>query len=78
MDSNNIAQLAGDTTLFAEDLESFKKQFTSLLDCSRDLYQLPNLKKTFYCHFSQIPNLDAIQINDSTIISSVNASRGHK
>ena len=52
MDPYNLAQLADDTTIIAEHIDRFKEKFIALLTYSKRKYQVPNIKKTKYCHFS--------------------------
>ena len=74
--SNNIAQLADDTIILPETFHSFKAKFSQTFEYSKKLYQVPNIDKTVYCHFSPNPSLEPIQMNEDTIISSVNANKG--
>ena len=60
MDPFNIAQLADDTIILAEKQESLREKIHSLLNYSQNIYQIPNLGKTFFCHFSNIPTLNTI------------------
>ena len=78
MDPFNIAQLANDTIILAEKQESLREKIHCLLKYSQNIYQIPNLGKTFFCHFSNIPTLNPIQINLDTSISSVDIEKGHK
>ena len=41
------------------------------MDYSKGLYQIPNIQKTVYCHFSPTPSTDPIQINTHTLIYQV-------
>ena len=78
MDPNNISPLADGTILLAENLNVFKEIFNCLLDYLKGLYQIPNIQKTIYYHFSPTPSTDSIQINKNTCMSGVNESRGHR
>ena len=69
MDPNNIAQLADDTILLAENFQSFVTKFICLLKFSKQMYQSPNILKTVYCHFSENPSVALIQIDTDTWIS---------
>ena len=68
MDPHNIAQLADDTIVLASDLHSLKNKVNCLLTFSDEHYQSPNIEKTFYCHFTQFPSFESIQINEEMSI----------
>ena len=55
MDPYNLARLVDDTITIAEHIDHFKERFIALLTYSKRKYQVPNIKKTKYCHFSGIP-----------------------
>ena len=78
MDPNIIAQLADDTALLAEQLESFKKKTKCLLGYSDSNYQVPNIPKTVFCNFAANPILEPIQIDEDISISSVDPKKGHR
>ena len=78
MDPFNIAQLADDTITLAEKQDSLVSKIRCLLEYSQNIYQVPNLTKTFFCHFSNNPSLDPIQINRDISIASVNVKKGYK
>ena len=78
MDPDAIAQLADDTAMLAELFESFKEKTTCILDYSAANYQVPNIPKTVYCHFSNDPTITPIKINDNIDISSVDPKKGHR
>lgn len=78
MDPLNLAQLADDTAIFADNILSLKSKFQLLLQYSAKKYQIPNIKKTQYCHFSQHPVTDAIHIDENTTINSVHLLKGYK
>ena len=78
MDPFNIAQLADDTITLAEKQDSLVSKISCLLEYSQNIYQVPNLTKTFFCHFSNNPSLDPIQINRDISIASVNVKKGYK
>ena len=78
MDPHVIAQLADDTAMLTEQLHSFKRKTACLLEYSKENYQVPNIPKTVYCHFSKDPNLTPISIDDNISISSVDPKKGHR
>ena len=77
MDPYNIAQLADDTVTFAEARDNLRYKFASLLSYSGSKCQVPNIPKTKYCHFSDRPSLEPIQVNDNVSIGSVD-EKGYK
>jgi hypothetical protein len=46
MDPHNLAQLADDTAIYADNIQSLTKKFQLLLQYSAMKYQIPNIKKT--------------------------------
>ena len=42
------------------------------------MYQVPNINKTMYCHFSDRPTCEPIQVNDNSFIQSVDKKKGYK
>ena len=77
LDPYNLLQLADDTSLLAEFFEAMQKKFRALFLYSGTKYQVANIKKTFYCHFSNNPITEPMHIDDETIISSVDQQKGH-
>ena len=77
LDPYNLIQLADDTMLLAEDYESLRKKFISLLAYSRVKFQVPNVKKTYFCHFASDPVTTTMRIDDSTMLSSVDICKGY-
>ena len=55
MDPYCIAQLADDTSLTAESLESKRNKFQKIIDCADDKHQHINTDKTKYMHMSEDP-----------------------
>lgn len=78
MKNDDIAQLADDTAMLAELFTTFKEKTSCLLKYSKSLYQVPNIPKTVYCHFSSNPSQDPISIDENTSISSVDVEKGHR
>ena len=78
MDPFNLAQLADDTVVLAETVNSFKKKMNCLLTYSKKILQVPNISKTVFCHFSENPILETIDIGENSYISSVDITKGHK
>ena len=78
MDPYNLAQLADDTAIYAENIPNLRTKFELLLQYSARRYQIPNIMKTQYCHFSKHPSLDPIQIDEQTKIQSVHILKGYK
>ena len=70
-DPSNLLQLADDTTVIAETFVSSCNEY------SKQIYQIPNFKKTVYAHFS--PNLvtTPMIIPDYKPILSIEKRKGH-
>ena len=78
MDPYNISQLADDTAIIAETLDSLAIKMESVLDYSREKFQVPNSKKTFFCNFTADPALHPIYLKNNIKINSIKADAGHK
>ena len=78
MDPHNLAQLADDTAVLAEENENMKRKFKNVLEYSDDKYQSPNIKKTLYCNFVAEPSFDPIVIENNTVINSVDKDKEYK
>ena len=78
MDPDMTAQLADDTAMMSELFSSFKAKTSCLLNYSEENYQIPNIPKTVYCHFSNNPSLTEISIDDDISIASVDPKKGHR
>ena len=78
MDPFNLAQLADDSIVLAEDVSSFLEKMRCLLRYSRKIYQIPNISKTVFCHFSENPVLEPLLVDNETSLSSVNVKDGHR
>ena len=48
MDPYNLAQLADDSIVLAESVNSFKEKMNCLLCCSKEIFQIPNISKTVF------------------------------
>ena len=77
MDPYNLAQLADDTAFFAENIGSLRMKFEAILSFSADKCQIPNIKKTKYCHFTDTPSYEPLALSDNVSIGSVD-DKGYK
>ena len=73
----NLIQLADDTVLLAEFYESLCMNFRALFSYSDSKYQVVNVKKTFYTHFSSEPTTSPMIIKDNISISCIDEKKGH-
>ena len=69
MDPYNLAQLVDDTIIIAEHTDHSKEKFIALLTYPKRKYQVPNIKKTKYCHFSGTLMRAPLIINNQSIDS---------
>ena len=76
-DSFNLLQLADDTTVMADNLESLRLKFVALFSYSPRKYQIPNIKKTYYAPFAKNPSTTSIRITNNICISSIDKTKGH-
>ena len=76
-DPFNLLQLADDTTVMADKLESLRLKFVALFSYSSRKYQIPNIKKTYYAHFATNPSTTSLRINNNIFISSIDKTKGH-
>ena len=76
LDPYNLIQLADDTILLAEYFESLHKKFAAIFKYSKDKYQIPNVKKTFYANFSKRPTMIPMSFGE-TSIDSIDKDKGH-
>ena len=77
MDPYSLLQLADDTTVLAESADSLQRKMHYLLEYSKEIFQIPNISKTVFCHFSDAPVLNPLQIDENTQLSSVDMVKGH-
>ena len=77
MDPYCIAQLADDTSLTAESLESKKNKFQKIINCSEDKEQHINTDKTKYMHMSSNPVTTPIILEDGRKIEAVELNDGY-
>ena len=63
----NILQLADDTLILAEFINTLKLKFQALFDYSKDKYIVLNTDKTKFMHLSKNPTMETICINDTEI-----------
>ena len=73
----NLIQLADDTMLLAEFYESLCMNFRALFSYSDSKYQVVNVKKTFYAHFSSEPITNPMIIKDNISILCIDEKKGH-
>ena len=78
MDPKNLAQLADDTSIYAEKDHNMKEKFKNTFEYSKTKYQSANIKKTLYCNFSDKPSYEPLKINDEITINSVDDKKGYK
>ena len=69
LDPYNLIQLADDTILLAEYFESLHRKFAAIFKYSKDKYQIPNVKKTFYPNFSKRPTMIPMSFGETSIDS---------
>ena len=72
-----FAQLADDTSLYAELLTSLKERIIRMLGYSARKYQIPNMTKTYYCEFAANPSLEPLELDQDTLIESVSDIGGY-
>ena len=78
IDPHNIVQLADDSTMLADGVMMLGDKMCRLLDYSAEIYQVPNIPKTVYCHFSDNPSLGPLRIDENTVLASVDPIKGHR
>ena len=78
VDPHNLAQLADDTAVLADGTVMVGNKMKCLLDYSDEIYQVPNIPKTVYCHFAERPFTGKLRIDEKTELSSVDLIRGHR
>ena len=71
MEPYNIAQMADDTVLAADNESSLATKFECLRKFSDKKYQSINHTKTMYMHMSKFPRTQPIKCRDGTIINSL-------
>ena len=68
----NLLQLADDTDMIAEDLDTLKEIFKQVLDYSKSKFMVANLEKTFYLELRKnTENVPLIIDNDTTVHGNV-------
>ena len=77
LDPYNLVQLADDTLTLAEYYETLRQKLIAMLLYSKRKYQVPNVKKTYFAHFSEKPIVTPILIGEDTYISSIDEKKGH-
>ena len=78
IDPHNLAQLADDAAVLADGILMLGPKMKCVLDYSEEIYQVPNIPKTVYCHFSNQPYTDKLIIDDNTQLESVSTTKGHR
>ena len=78
IDPHNLAQLADDAAVLADGLVMLGGKMSRVLEYSKEIYQIPNVPKTVFCHFSDNPYTGKLQIDDKTELCSVDQEKGHK
>ena len=73
----DFTQLADDTAIYAEYIESLRSKCKEIFDYSDRKYQILNLKKTKYCEFSSNPTMEKLTIDEKTSIASVDTNQGY-
>lgn len=77
MDPFCVAQLADDTSITAESLESQTRKFQRIYDYTISKHQHINTKKTKYMHMSSHPITTPIMLNDNNLIKAVELNDGY-
>ena len=54
IDPHCLAQLADDAAILADGVHLLGEKMGCLLEYSKDIYQVPNIPKTVFCHFSKL------------------------
>ena len=73
MDPHFLAQMADDTILAAESVQSLASKFERLCNFSHQKLQSINMIKTMYVHMSKAPNTKTISCNNGVCIKSLEA-----
>ena len=66
LDPYNLIQLADDTLTLAEYYETLRQKFIAMFLYSKRKYQVPNVKKTYFAHFSEKPIVTPMLIAEDT------------
>ena len=78
MDPFNIDQLADDTVLYADNINSLKHKFQEVLKLSKEKGQVANTKKTKYIHFLDQPSTTPLVINQRDHIHPIEVGKSHR
>ena len=78
MDPVSLAQLADDTSTYAEKIRNLRTKFINLFKYSSDKYQYPNIKKTLYSHFNKNPTFEPIDLDGTSFIASIDMILGYR
>ena len=66
IDPHNLAQLVDDAAVLADGLVMLGGKMGCVLNHSEEIYQIPNVPKTVFCHFSSEPYTGKLRINETT------------
>ena len=78
MDPYCLAQLADDALIYSENLTNLRTKFEAILKFSYIKYQVPNIGKAKYCHFSDTPTYDDLYIDENISIKSVTNEKEYR
>ena len=68
IDPHSLAQLADDATILADGIQMLDNKMRCLLAHSKEIYQVPNIQKTVYCHLFRV----SLNTNEEIKLFSVN------
>ena len=77
MDPNCLAQVADDTSIIAENLDSLKMKFQSIFDYTVQKHQHINAGKTKYMHMSRNPTREPIELEKGEFIEAMDEKEGY-
>ena len=78
MDPHSLVQLADDTAVLSETVQSMIHKAKAILEYSKERLQTPNIKKTKYCNFTEENIEHDIFINDGDKIEGVTNVDGYR
>lgn len=73
---DNIAQLADDTSVLAENRRSLKELSIQINEFTKEKYQVRNDDKTTFIHFNRSPDLNPIILDNDQFINAANMNQG--
>ena len=77
MDPNCLAQVADDTSIIAETLESLKMKFQGIFNYTLQKHQHINAGKTKYMHMSHNHTKEAIELENGDLIEAMDEKEGY-